>query len=135
MDESSGSRWSTGLAGLSSDQPWQTSSTRASRKHVRSLRRHAGFGGNVPVSTQAQKNAYGDGVSGRQGRLHAYSRHKTPCCSRSPRMWRNGEVLAPVNGHNAVGGSAADDSNHYFGRGTQSLTNIQSIINGTPTLR
>lgn len=42
----------------------------------------------------------------------------------------NGTVLAGVTGHNAVGGTEAGDQGHYLGRGTESLWNIQQIIEG-----
>ena len=40
----------------------------------------------------------------------------------------DGTVLEPVEGHNAVGGSATDDQRKYFGAGTESLRNIQRIL-------
>lgn len=42
----------------------------------------------------------------------------------------DGTELAGVTGHNAVGGSESDDRGHYFGKGTESLWNMQHIIEG-----
>jgi len=47
----------------------------------------------------------------------------------------DGSVLQPVDGHNAVGGSAAGDQNHYFGDRTETMRNIQRVLIGQETIQ
>jgi pimeloyl-ACP methyl ester carboxylesterase/uncharacterized protein YukE len=47
----------------------------------------------------------------------------------------NGSVLQAVDGHDAVGSSAAGDQNHYFGDRTETMRNIQRALEGHETIQ